>query len=139
MQTFRLRQFEYATKNLKFSAIFKQILNVLNSYTECKLELHPIKTKLVYCQDKKRSGDHVDVRFDFLGFSFHARTVQDRYGKLFTSFSPAVSRKALKRMNESIRNLDLYRNSTLTLRDLAVQLNPMVRGGCDSKLCAKLT
>lgn len=96
--------------------------------TECKLELHPIKTKLVYCQDKKRSGDHVDVRFDFLGFSFHARTVQDRYGKLFTSFNPAVSRKALKRMNESIRNFDLYRNSTLTLRDLAVQLNPMVRG-----------
>ncbi len=32
MQTFRLRQFEYATKNLKFSAIFKQSLNVLNSY-----------------------------------------------------------------------------------------------------------
>jgi RNA-directed DNA polymerase len=102
--------------------------NIRSRLAECKLELHPIKTRLVYCQDKKRNGEYADTRFDFLGFSFHSRTIQDRDGNLFTGFNPAVSRKALKRMNEAIRNLDLYRNSTLTLRDLAVQLNPMIRG-----------
>lgn len=95
---------------------------------ECNLELHPVKTRLVYCQDNKRNGDYANTCFDFLGFSFHKRTVQDRNGKLFTGFSPAVSRKALKHMNESIKSLNFSRKTTLTLNDLAEKLNPMVRG-----------
>lgn len=95
---------------------------------ECKLELHPVKTKLVYCKDNRRKKDYVLTRFDFLGFSFHGRTVQDRQGNLFTGFNPAVSRKALKRMNESIRELRLHRKTQATMSDLAKLINPMVRG-----------
>lgn len=64
----------------------------------CKLQLHPTKTQIVYCKDGKRRGSHARTRFDFLGFTFQARSVQDRQGNLFVGFSPAVSRAASKRM-----------------------------------------
>jgi len=34
---------------------------------ECRLEMHPTKTKIVYCKDKKRKGTYPNVKFDFLG------------------------------------------------------------------------
>lgn len=95
---------------------------------ECKLQLHPVKTRLVYCRDGKRKQSHDNTHFDFLGFSFHARTVQNSHGALFAGFNPGVSRKALKHMNQSIRDLNITRSTTLTLQDLADRLNPMVRG-----------
>jgi hypothetical protein len=55
---------------------------------ECKLQLHPVKTRLVYCKDGKRRGEYPDTRFDFLGFSFHARTVQDRKGNPKSQYQP---------------------------------------------------
>ncbi|NOU42215.1 MAG: group II intron reverse transcriptase/maturase [Methyloglobulus sp.] len=96
--------------------------------TECKLQLHPVKTRLVYCKDGKRRGEHTETRFDFLGFSFHARTVQDRHGQLFSGFNPGVSGKALKRMSSAIRSLKINRSTTWTLPMLAARMNPMVRG-----------
>lgn len=105
------------------------LLNALQTrLTECKLQLHPVKTRLVYCKDGKRKGEYSNTSFDFLGFSFQGRTVQDRGGKLFTGFNPGVSRKALKRMNMAIRSLNINRCTTWTLPMLAARLNPMVRG-----------
>jgi len=95
---------------------------------QCKLELHPKKTQIVYCKDGKRRKVFSTTRFDFLGFSFHARTTQDRQGNLFTGFNPGVSRKALKRMNLKIKDLNFTRNTQLTLKEIALQLNPMIRG-----------
>ena len=102
--------------------------NLKERLGNCKLQLHPVKTKLVYCKDNKRKGIHPLTRFDFLGFSFHGRTVQDRKGNLFTGFNPGVSRKSLKRMNESLRNLRINRKTRLTLPELAERINPIVRG-----------
>ena len=34
---------------------------------ECGLEMHPTKTKIVYCKDGKRQGRYPNVTFDFLG------------------------------------------------------------------------
>ena len=102
--------------------------NLKERLEACKLELHPVKTKLVYCKDNKRKGMHPLNRFDFLGFSFHGRTMQDRQGNLFTGFNPAVSRKSLKRMNESIRDLNINRSTQLKMSELAEKINPMVRG-----------
>jgi retron-type reverse transcriptase len=36
----------------------------------CKLELHPQKTKIVYCKDTNRLNSHPEQRFYFLGFTF---------------------------------------------------------------------
>jgi RNA-directed DNA polymerase len=40
---------------------------------ECHLEVHPEKTKIVYCQDSDRRGTHDHIQFDFLGYTFRRR------------------------------------------------------------------
>ena len=40
---------------------------------QCGLELHPAKTKLVYCKDDDRRGMFEPHRFDFLGYTFQPR------------------------------------------------------------------
>ena len=37
---------------------------------ECRLEMHPTKTKIVYCKDGSRKGSHANQAFDFLGYCF---------------------------------------------------------------------
>ncbi|WP_420715677.1 reverse transcriptase domain-containing protein [Cupriavidus sp. D39] len=107
----------------------EQFLSALRErLTDCGLSLHPEKTRLVYCKDGRRREDHIHTKFDFLGFSFHARTVQDRAGNLFNGFGPAVSQKALTRMSQAIRSMSLNRSTSMTLRELAQRINPMVRG-----------
>ena len=96
---------------------------------ECRLELHPTKTKIVYCRDGKRKGKYPNVKFDFLGFCFRPRLVQNFRDKtLFGSFNPAVSPSAMKDMREAIRDLKLWHQTQLTLQDIARELNPLLRG-----------
>ncbi len=40
---------------------------------ECRLEMHPTKTKIVYCKDGRRRGCYANQAFDFLGYSFRPR------------------------------------------------------------------
>ncbi len=61
---------------------------------ECRLELHPEKTKIVYCQDDDRKGQHEHIKFDFLGYTFGLGGPRIRRGKFFVSFLPAISNKA---------------------------------------------
>lgn len=44
---------------------------------ECKLMVHPDKTKIVYCKDDNRKGDYTEKKFDFLGFTFRPRLVKN--------------------------------------------------------------
>src|ERR1700751_4690065 len=95
----------------------------------CGLELHPEKTKIVYCQDTDRKGQHEHIQFDFLGYTFRPRRAKNRWGKLFVSFLPAISNKAAKAIQETIRNgrLAATRNNQ-SLEDIARLVNPTVRG-----------
>src|SRR5207245_2595781 len=68
------------------------------------LELHPDKTRIVYCKDTKRRRDYEHTSFDFLGYTFRGRRAKGRRG-YFVSFSPAMSRKARKAVNKKIREL----------------------------------
>src|SRR5438876_10170689 len=65
---------------------------------EVGLELHPDKTRVVYCKDADRRGDHEVTSFTFLGYTFRPRLAKNRHGKHFVSFLPAVSRDAMKAM-----------------------------------------
>lgn len=69
-----------------------------------------------------------NVTFDFLGFTFQPRESVDKYGNRFTGFLPAISRKSMKRINETMRSWHLNRHSNLTLEHLASDINPIVRG-----------
>src|SRR5215471_16755675 len=96
---------------------------------ECRLEMHPTKTKVVYCKDGNRRGKHSNVKFDFLGYCFRPRLVRRfRDNAMFCGFNPAVSASAMKAMREAIRDLDLRCQTQLSLQDIACQLNPLLRG-----------
>lgn len=94
----------------------------------CKLELHPQKTKIVYCKDANRRGSYPEQAFDFLGYTFRPRRSKNRYGRLFTSFAPAVSKKAAKAMRQHMRGWRLQRRTDLSLDELAQWVRPVVRG-----------
>ena len=98
---------------------------------DCKLMLHPEKTKTVYCKDANRRGDFPDICFDFLGFQFRARkTMWTAKGKrIFThGFLPAASPKALVRIGREIRGWALHQRSDKSLNELAAIYNPTIRG-----------
>ena len=96
---------------------------------QCGLELHPEKTKIVYCHDSDRRGSHDHIQFDFLGYTFRPRRARNRRGKLFISFLPAVSTKAANSIRATIRSwrLGATRNNQ-SLEQIAKFVNPKVRG-----------
>jgi RNA-directed DNA polymerase len=96
---------------------------------ECGLELHPTKTKVVYCKDDDRRGSYPLHRFDFLGYTFQPRRAKNHRGKMFVSFLPAMSNKAAKAVRQTIRDWRLAstRNNQ-SLADLAQFINPRVQG-----------
>lgn len=91
------------------------------------LELHPDKTKVVYCKDDLRRGDSEHTSFDFLGYTFRARRAKGRRG-LFVSFLPAMSQKARRAVSHKIRAWHLNRCSGTDLSSLAREINTQVRG-----------
>jgi hypothetical protein len=96
---------------------------------ECRLEMHPTKTKIVYCEDKKRKGTYPNVKFDFLGYCFRPRLVRRfRDNTLFCGFNPAVSSSAMKAMRSAIRDLNLRHQTQLSLEEIARRFNPLLRG-----------
>ena len=95
---------------------------------ECKLELHPTKTRIVYCQDDDRRGRYPITSFDFLGYTFRPRRSKNRWGKFFINFTPAVSNKALTAMRQTIHEWRMQLKIDHTLDDLAQRYNPVVRG-----------
>jgi group II intron reverse transcriptase/maturase len=99
-----------------------------NRMVEVGLRLHPDKTKIVYCKDANRRGEHEHTAFTFLGYTFRARGARTRTGTVFTAFAPAISKEALKRISETVRRWRLDRKTGQTLNDLARWVNPIVRG-----------
>jgi len=91
------------------------------------LELHPDKTKVVYCKDTHRQGSHEHTSFDFLGFTFRGHLVRGRRG-FFVNFLPAMSTSARKAKSRQIRAWHLKRRSGTDLSGLAEDINPQVRG-----------
>jgi group II intron reverse transcriptase/maturase len=95
----------------------------------CGLELHPTKTRIVYCKDDDRPGTHEHIKFDFLGYTFQPRRAKNRWGKFFVSFLPAISTKAAKRIRRTIREWRMAsRRNNQSLEDLARLVNPSARG-----------
>lgn len=93
-----------------------------------KLELHPKKTKIVYCKDANRKGDYENEKFDFLGFEFRPREAKNKYGKSFLGFLPGVGKELKKKIHQTIRNWRLQRKTNRTLEDIARYINPVVLG-----------
>ena len=92
-------------------------------FADCGLELHPEKTKVVYCKDTNRKGDYPVHQFDFLGYTFRPRLAIWKGGLFGVSFLPAASPKALKAIRKAIRGWSLQTRSDKALDDLARMFN----------------
>ena len=75
---------------------------ITKRFKECGLQLHPEKTKIVYCKSWQYKADHDSICFDFLGFTFRPRMGKAKEGKWLLGFVPAISRKAAKRIRTTI-------------------------------------
>jgi group II intron reverse transcriptase/maturase len=92
------------------------------------LTLHPDKTRIVYCKDGRRTGSYEHTSFTFLGYTFRARGVRTKTGRMMTGFNPAISKDALNKISAQVRSWGLHRRTGLSEADLARWINPIVRG-----------
>lgn len=92
------------------------------------LELHPDKTRIVYCGTERAAWWDGFRKFTFLGFEFRRRRAHAKRGGQVTVFTPAVSPQARKRMSRRVRSWHLHRRTDLSFADLAGWVNPVVRG-----------
>jgi RNA-directed DNA polymerase len=95
---------------------------------ECGLELHPEKTRIVYCRDVNRRAVHPTIHFTFLGYTFRPRKAVDKYGRVYVNFSPGVSCEALKTMRQTVRGWHLQLMCDKELSDLSNMFGPILRG-----------
>jgi len=95
-----------------------------------ELELHPEKTKLVYCKNQKRKEEHEHNSFTFLSYSFQPRVKANRRFKdrKFLVFDAAICCKAKAYIKQRIRDVFNPGNTTIPLEQVAIKLNPKIRG-----------
>ena len=76
------------------------------------LELHPDKTRIVYCKDSRRRGTYEEISFTFCGYTFRPRKAYNqRTGEVFTGFLPAVSPEKLTMMSRRVASWRLHRRT----------------------------
>jgi len=95
---------------------------------ECRLEMHPDKSRIVYCQDINRQETYPVTKFTFLGYCFRPRKAVDKYGRVYVNFAPAVSREALTSMRQTVRGWHIQLKCDKSLKDLSNMFNPVLRG-----------
>ncbi len=103
------------------------------------LELHPEKTKLVYCKDDRRKGDHEVNSFTFLGYSFQPRERFNRsMRRKFVGFGGAISNRAKANIREVIRATFNPRYTQVPMSKVVARLNLKIRGWIQyyGKLCS---
>ena len=98
-------------------------------FTDCLLELHPDKTKVVYCNNSRYPLNHDFKEFDVLGYSFKDRWIQNPTTKvMFLGFNPGVSKSSIKSMRAKTRKLNIRNRTDLSLEEIAKFYNPIIRG-----------
>ncbi len=97
--------------------------------SEWKLEIHPDKTRIIYCKDSNRTGGHKPFMFTFLGYTFMPRQAESsRDGRIFTSHLPAISHQAKLDIHAEIREWKLGRRTQVSLNDIRDQVNLQIAG-----------
>jgi RNA-directed DNA polymerase len=98
-------------------------------FRECGLELHPDKTKIVYCKDENRKRIFPLNSFTFLGYEFRARVCKNtKQNSIFLSFTPAASKVAMKSMRAKTRSHNVRNRADLSIESIAKWFNPILSG-----------
>lgn len=121
----------YADDGLIHCVSRKQAEYVLDRLREqmgyAGLEIHPEKSKIIFCQRGNSQSESDNHSFIFLGYCFRKRMVKSQKGIYFMGFTPAVSKEAGKNFREKIRNVIKEMNTTDIVL-LSQKLNPIIRG-----------
>lgn len=97
-------------------------------FEECLLELHPHKSRIVYCKHGKRVEEYENITFTFLGFTFGPRVAKNRDGERYVNFSAAVSHEAMRAMKQQARRWKLSLRNDWDIDKMARIINPITRG-----------
>jgi len=108
----------------------EHILTLINQrINNIDLELHPDKTKIVYCKDYRRKEKYPVVKFDFLGYSFQPRTTKSKKTQgVFLGFDCAISISSCKRIADKLGELEVEKMTFKSVVGIAQKLNPRIRG-----------
>jgi group II intron reverse transcriptase/maturase len=114
---------------------FKQAMRTLEAvkarFKQCKLQIKEGKSNIVYCKRNQKKHPPFKVHyvtFDFLGFTFKPRMVKGYFGNFHLEFTPSISRRNQKRINQILFKLKLHRMVHLRLSDLAGIIADRLRG-----------
>lgn len=95
---------------------------------EIGLELHPEKTRIAYCKDEDRKGDHPTTEFEFLGYTYKAMYIKCRDGKMRNDFICYVSKQSGKAFIDKTKALEIHKRTGSTIQMISEMLNPLIRG-----------
>jgi group II intron reverse transcriptase/maturase len=104
------------------------LIRIRERMKECRLALHPGKTKIVYCKQSNRRGKHEVVKFEFLGFEFSPDRVPGSEGKSWLGYMAKVGGRAKRYMKQQFERLKIHRATGATLPQMAAQLAAQTRG-----------
>jgi group II intron reverse transcriptase/maturase len=98
--------------------------------SECKLEIHPEKTRIVYCKDSRRKKEtRRPKKFTFLGYDFKPRRGWSKEKEeAYTVFDLGISGKAKVKIGTELKHLFKRLSPVSVLEDIATQLNSKLRG-----------
>lgn len=106
-------------------AILRQLKIRMKRYA---LDLHPEKTKIVYCKSTGNRAKYDTVQFTFLGYEFSPAQAKCRDGRTRTIFRAKISRPAIKNINQTFMRMKIHRQTSKTLVELAIGLRSQLRG-----------
>jgi RNA-directed DNA polymerase len=92
------------------------------------LELHPMKTKIVYCKNYLRKGSSEHRSFTFLGFSFQPKMLKSKVSGQFLAFRAVVSGASKQNIRTSLKAVIGIRRINWTIERHAQTVNSKIRG-----------
>jgi len=91
------------------------------------LQLHPEKTKIVYCNNTGVPVDYPKQSYEFLGYTYRLRRAVWK-DQIRMSFLPAISRDSELSVLKKMREWSIPRRSSLSLNEIAREVNVKLRG-----------
>ena len=90
----------------------------------CKLELHPVKTKIIHLRGESESK--YPRSLDFLGFSLRLQMVETKVGKKLMP-TVVISQKSKNSIYAKLRSLKIHEMHT-SIYGVSKKLSPIIRG-----------
>ena len=99
---------------------------LVERFASVGLTINDRKSNVVYIDTFERRN--VKTSFTFLGYDFQVRTLKNFKGELFRKCMPGASKKAMKRITQTIKGWRIHRSTTDSVRDFARRYNATLRG-----------